>query len=61
MPIVSRRLDHRRISTTLDFYVHVTPAGDRFAAEVLQSVLCSRPDGVGTLEKVQQLVYYSKD
>jgi integrase len=31
-PIVSRRLDHHRISTTLDFYAHVTPAGDRFAA-----------------------------
>ena len=44
LPIVSRRLDHRRISTTLDFYAHVTPARDRFAADLLQSVLCSRPD-----------------
>jgi integrase len=36
IPIVSRRLDHRRISTTLDFYTHVTPSGDRFAAETLR-------------------------
>jgi site-specific recombinase XerD len=44
IPIVSGRLDHRRISTTLDLYAHVTPARDRFAADVLQSVLRSRPD-----------------
>jgi integrase len=44
IPIVSRRLDHRRISTTLDYYAHVTPAGDRFAADVLQSGLRPRPD-----------------
>ena len=39
IPIVSRRLDHRRISTTLDFYAHVTPAGDRFAAAALQNFI----------------------
>ena len=45
IPIVSRRLDHRRISTTLDFYAHVTPAGDRFAADVIQDLLYSSRDG----------------
>ena len=39
IPIVSRRLDHRRISTTLDFYAHTTPSGDRFAAETLRHKL----------------------
>jgi site-specific recombinase XerD len=39
LSIVSRRLDHRRISTTLDFYAHVTPAGDRFAATALRNTL----------------------
>ncbi len=34
-----RRLDHRRVSTTLDFYANVTPAGDRFAANALQAVM----------------------
>jgi integrase len=43
IPIVSRRLDHRRISTTLDFYAHVTPAGDRFAAAALERVLAGVP------------------
>jgi hypothetical protein len=37
IPIVSRRLDHRRVSTALDFYAHVTPAGDRFAANTSAS------------------------
>ena len=36
IPIVSRRLDHRRVSTTLDFYANATPAGDRFAANALR-------------------------
>jgi integrase len=39
LPIVSRRLDHRRVSTTLDFYAHVTPAGDRFAATALRNTI----------------------
>ncbi len=43
IPIVSRRLDHRRVSTTLDFYANVTPAGDRFAADVLQAVMSRAP------------------
>lgn len=42
IPIVSRRLDHRRISTTLDFYAHATPSGDRFAAETLRHKLSCR-------------------
>jgi integrase len=41
IPIVSRRLDHRRVSTTLHFYANVTPAGDRFAANALQAVMVS--------------------
>ena len=39
IPIASRRLDHRRVSATLDFYSNVTPAGDRFAANALQAVM----------------------
>ena len=39
IPLVSRRLDHRRVSTTLDFYANATPAGDRFAANALQAVM----------------------
>jgi integrase len=43
IPIVSRRLAHRRVSTTLDFYAHVTPAGDLFAADALHNVIAMRP------------------
>jgi hypothetical protein len=31
--------DHHWISTTLDFYAHATPSGDRFAAETLRHKL----------------------
>ena len=44
IPIVSRRLDHRRVSTTLDFYAHVTPAGDRFAVNALHAVMSRAPE-----------------
>jgi integrase len=44
IPIVSRRLDHRRVSTTLDFYANVTPAGDRFAANALQAMMSRTPE-----------------
>ena len=37
--VVARRLDHRRVSTTLDFYSHVITGQDRFAAEGLARVL----------------------
>jgi integrase len=33
--IVSRRLDHRRVSTTLDKYAHAVPGGDAQAAVTL--------------------------
>ena len=33
--VVARRLDHRRVSTTLDFSSHVITGRDRFAAEGL--------------------------
>ncbi len=36
---VSGRLDHRRTSTTLNYYAHATPRGDRAAAETLRRVL----------------------
>jgi hypothetical protein len=39
LPIVWRRLGHRRISTTFDFYAHVTPAADRFAATALRNTV----------------------
>ena len=36
---VSGRLDHRRTSTTLNYYAHATPRGDRTAAETLRQAL----------------------
>jgi integrase len=37
--IVSRRLDHRRESTTLDEYTHALPGGDAQAAAILWQVM----------------------
>jgi integrase len=37
--IVSRRLDHRRVSTTLDKYAHAVPGGDAQAAATLWQVM----------------------
>lgn len=53
IPIVSRRLNHRRVSTTLDFYAHVTPAGDLFAANALHSIVATRPsrNAVGAIRR----------
>lgn len=35
LPVVSRRLDHRRGSTTLDYYAYAIPGGDAAASETL--------------------------
>ncbi len=35
LPVVARRLDHRRVSTTLDRYAHVVPGRDAQAAAAL--------------------------
>jgi len=35
LPVVARRLDHRRTSTTLDRYAHAVPGRDALAAEAL--------------------------
>ena len=37
--IVSRRLDHRRVSTTLDKYAHAVPGGDARASATLRQIL----------------------
>jgi integrase len=37
--IVSRRLDHRRVSTTLDKYAHAVPGGDAQAAATLWHIM----------------------
>ena len=37
--IVSRRLDHRRVSTTLDRYAHAVPGGDAQAAATLWQIM----------------------
>jgi integrase len=37
--IVSRRLDHRRVSTTLDKYAHAVPGGDAQASATLWQIL----------------------
>ena len=39
--IVSRRLDHRRVSTTLDRYAHAVPGGDAQAAATLWQIMQS--------------------
>jgi integrase len=41
LAVVSQRLDHRRKSTTLDFYAHAVPSGDATAAITLHGVLAS--------------------
>lgn len=41
LPLVSRRLDHRRVSTTLDCYAHAVPGGDAVAAQTLWHVVQS--------------------
>ena len=37
--VVSRRLDHRRVSTTLDKYPHAVPGGDAHASATLHAKL----------------------
>ena len=37
--VVSRRLDHRRVSTTLDCYSHAVPGGDAAASATLRAVI----------------------
>jgi integrase len=39
LPVVSRRLDHRRVSTTLDRYAHAVPGGDAAAAQALWRIV----------------------
>jgi hypothetical protein len=36
---VSRRLDHRRVSTTLDRYAHAVPGGDAHASAALRTII----------------------
>ena len=43
--VVSRRLDHQRVSTTLDKYAHAVPGGDARASATLHGKLArSRPE-----------------
>jgi len=39
IPVVSARLAHNRVSTTLDVYAHAVPGGDRDAADGLADLL----------------------
>ena len=45
---VSRRLAHRRVSTTLDRYAHSVPGGDAEASAILRRVMeaAAKPDAV---------------
>lgn len=43
IPIVSARLAHARVSTTLDVYAHAIPGGDHHAARTLGAILASGP------------------
>jgi integrase len=42
---VSQRLSHARASTTLNFYAHAVPGGDRHAAETLAEIVTSARSG----------------
>jgi hypothetical protein len=49
LPVVARRLDHQRPSTTLNFYAQAVPGGDAHAAETLEVLLAVKPDrGAGS-------------
>ena len=37
--VVSRRLDHRRISTTLDRYAHAVPGAEAYASATLAAII----------------------
>jgi len=37
--VVSRRLDHRRVSTTLDRYAHAVPGFDRDASATISALI----------------------
>jgi integrase len=39
LPVVSRRLDHQRPSTTLNVYAHAVPGRDAHAAQTLHRIL----------------------
>jgi integrase len=39
LPVVSRRLDHQRASTTLNVYAHAVPGRDAPAAQLLQRII----------------------
>ena len=43
--VVSRRLDHQRVSTTLDKYAHAVPGSDAHASATLHAKL-ARPQPV---------------
>jgi integrase len=39
LPVVSRRLDHQRASTTLNVYAHAVPGRDAPAAQLLHRII----------------------
>ena len=45
LAVVSQRLNHARVSTTVNVYAHALPAWDRPAAEALAGLLECDPDG----------------
>jgi integrase len=47
---VSRRLAHRRVSTTMDHYAHSVPGGDAHASAVLRAVFETAADETATTE-----------
>jgi hypothetical protein len=46
LAVVSQRLNHARISTTVNVYAHALPAWDRSAAEALAGLLTRSRGGV---------------
>jgi integrase len=41
LPVVARRLDHQRPSTTLNCYAHAVPGADVLAANTLQDIIAA--------------------
>ena len=56
--VISRRLDHRRVSATLDKYAHVVPGEDGLGRSVADHAIClaklntrTEPGNVGMVER----------
>jgi integrase len=51
LPVVSRRLDHQRASTTLNVYAHAVPGRDAPAAQLLHHIIHGSDNNAPILDK----------